>query len=153
MSEINFGSTWTEKLREPRVVAISSVSGSELVVVDIDSDAEAHWYSDEFRQRYTLNTSKDDSANQAADILADALAAMSERGQSYDTLGDGKERSMAKVVEMFNTLTGANLTTEQGWDFMILLKLVRASQGYKSDNYVDGSAYFALAGESAGDAK
>ena len=93
-----------------------------------------------------------DSENKAAEILNDALAAMSERGQSYDTTGDGKERSMAKVVEMFNTLTGANLTTEQGWDFMILLKLVRASQGYKNDNYLDGSAYFALAGEAAAEA-
>ncbi len=92
---------------------------------------------------------KNDSVNKAAEILNDALAAMRERGQSYDTTGDGKERSMAKVVEMFNTLTGANLTTEEGWDFMILLKLVRASQGYKNDNYLDGAAYFALAGESA----
>ena len=85
----------------------------------------------------------------AVNILRDAIAAMDERGQSYDTNGDGVERSMGKVVEMFNTLTGHVLSEEQGWDFMILLKLVRASQGYKADNYVDGSAYFGLEGESA----
>ena len=95
---------------------------------------------------------KDDSQNIAASILQDALAAMSERGQSYDTTGDGKERSMAKVVQMFNTLTGSSMTTEQGWDFMILLKLTRASQGYKHDNYIDGAAYFGLAGEAASEA-
>ena len=92
---------------------------------------------------------KDDSQNIAASILQDAIDAMSERGKSYDTDGKGVERSMDKVVAMFNTLTGHTLTTEQGWDFMILLKLVRASQGYKHDNYIDGSAYFGLAGEAA----
>ena len=95
---------------------------------------------------------KDDSQNIAASILQDAIDAMSERGKSYDTDGKGVERSMDKVVAMFNTLTGHTLTTEQGWDFMILLKLVRASQGYKHDNYIDGSAYFGLAGEAASEA-
>lgn len=95
---------------------------------------------------------KDDSQNIAANILQDAIDAMSERGKSYDTDGKGVERSMDKVVAMFNTLTGHALTTEQGWDFMILLKLVRASQGYKHDNYIDGSAYFGLAGEAASEA-
>ena len=95
---------------------------------------------------------KDDSQNIAASILQDAIDAMSERGNSYDTDGKGVERSMDKVVAMFNTLTRHTLTTEQGWDFMILLKLVRASQGYKHDNYIDGSAYFGLAGEAASEA-
>ena len=95
---------------------------------------------------------KDDSQNMAASILQDAIDAMTERGKSYDTDGKGVERSMDKVVAMFNTLTGHTLTTEQGWDFMILLKLVRASQGYKHDNYIDGSAYFGLAGEAASEA-
>ena len=95
---------------------------------------------------------KDYSQNIAASILQDAIDAMSERGKSYDTDGKGVERSMDKVVAMFNTLTRHTLTTEQGWDFMILLKLVRASQGYKHDNYIDGSAYFGLAGEAASEA-
>lgn len=99
-----------------------------------------------------LQGRKDDSQNVAASILQDAIDAMSERGKSYDTDGKGVERSMDKVVAMFNTLTGHTLTTEQGWDFMILLKLVRASQGYKHDNYIDGSAYFGLAGEAASEA-
>ena len=97
-------------------------------------------------------TSVENQNNIAASILQDAIDAMSERGKSYDTDGKGVERSMDKVVAMFNTLTGHTLTTEQGWDFMILLKLVRASQGYKHDNYIDGSAYFGLAGEAASEA-
>jgi len=51
---------------------------------------------------------------------------------------------------MFNTLTGVGLTDEQGWLFMVCLKMVRAQQGrYRADSYEDGAAYFALAGESA----
>ena len=85
-------------------------------------------------------------------ILNEAVAIMAERGKSYDKSGGEAERSMPKIVAMFNALTGHTLTTEQGWDFMILLKLVRASQGYKHDNYIDGSAYFGLAGEAASEA-
>ena len=49
---------------------------------------------------------------------------------------------------MFNTLTGHKLTPEQGWKFMVCLKLVRSEQGaFRADNFVDGAAYFALAGE------
>ena len=103
----------------------------------------------ELYEFFEPKNTKDDTPK-AVQILNEAMAAMAERGQSYDTNGDGVERSMGKVVDMFNTLTGHELTEEQGWDFMILLKLVRASQGYKADNYVDGSAYFSLAGEAAG---
>lgn len=88
----------------------------------------------------------------AVQILNEAVAIMAERGKSYDKSGGEAERSMPKIVAMFNTLTGHTLTTEQGWDFMILLKLVRSSQGYKHDNYIDGSAYFGLAGEAASEA-
>lgn len=151
MSEIEVGSVWVSKLDSDRLVTVSRKMPENNAL----QYARGAWrttlsisdFISEFE--FVKNPCLDDSQNIAASILQDALAAMSERGQSYDTTGDGKERSMAKVVEMFNTLTGANLTTEQGWDFMILLKLVRASQGYKADNYVDGAAYFSLAGESA----
>lgn len=57
---------------------------------------------------------------------------------------------MAKTVAAFNALTGASLTETQGWTFMAVLKLARASQGrLQMDDYVDGAAYIALAGESA----
>lgn len=84
----------------------------------------------------------------AAEILEQGSYEMSERARTYDT--EGGERSMGKTVEMFNAMTGLNLTEEQGWKFMICLKLVRSEQGaYRDDSYVDGAAYFALAGETA----
>jgi len=60
------------------------------------------------------------------------------------------ERSMAKTVEMFNTLTGHNLNEQQGWKFMILLKTVRSEHGpFHADDYEDCAAYAGLAGEAA----
>jgi hypothetical protein len=84
----------------------------------------------------------------AADILQTAAKHMEERAATYDQ--PQGERSISKTVTMFNILTGAGLTDEQGWLFMVCLKMVRAQQGrYRADSYEDGAAYFALAGESA----
>jgi hypothetical protein len=84
----------------------------------------------------------------AADILQTAAQHMQERAATYDQ--PQGERSISKTVTMFNILTGAGLTDEQGWLFMVCLKMVRAQQGrYRADSYEDGAAYFALAGESA----
>jgi hypothetical protein len=84
----------------------------------------------------------------ATDILTKAAGHLADRAKTYDK-PEG-ERSMEKTVQMFNTLSGTQLTTEQGWLFMVLLKMVRSQQGaFKSDNYEDGAAYFALAGEAA----
>lgn len=82
----------------------------------------------------------------ANDILQQASHEIHDRATKYD---DKKgERSIPKTVVMFNALTGHKLTEEQGWKFMCCLKLVRSEQGtHKNDNYVDGAAYFALAGE------
>lgn len=59
---------------------------------------------------------------------------------------------MARAVAAFNGLTGHELTEEQGWAFMAVLKLARAQNGraVNRDDYVDGAAYIALAGECAG---
>jgi hypothetical protein len=82
----------------------------------------------------------------AEDILTKAAGHLADRAKTYDK-PEG-ERSMEKTVQMFNTLAGTQLTTEQGWLFMVILKMVRSQQGeYKADNYEDGAAYFALAGE------
>ena len=84
----------------------------------------------------------------AGSILQTAAQHMEDRAATYDQ--QGGERSIGKTVMMFNTLTGAGLTDEQGWLFMACLKMVRAQQGrYRADSYEDGAAYFALAGESA----
>ncbi len=86
----------------------------------------------------------------ANDFLKKASEEMLDRSRTYDK-PEG-ERSMGKVVAMFNELTDMTMSEEDGWKFMILLKLVRSCQGeYRSDNYVDGAAYFSLAGECGND--
>lgn len=60
------------------------------------------------------------------------------------------ERSMERVVTTFNALTGHALSTYDGWQFMVLLKLVRATIGTpQPDDFVDAANYVALAGEEA----
>lgn len=80
--------------------------------------------------------------------LQAAIDCLAERGKEYDR-PEG-ERSMAATVAAFEAVTGHALTETQGWLFMALLKAVRTQQGeYKADSFIDGAAYFALAGESA----
>jgi hypothetical protein len=78
-------------------------------------------------------------------FLDKAVSAMKDRAQQRDAQG---ERSMAATVKAFNALTGHTLTEGEGWEFMILLKLVRGRQGgFRDDDYIDGAAYFGLLGE------
>ena len=84
-------------------------------------------------------------------LLEQAITEVGGRAHLYDQ-PDGEE-SMPKVVSLFNTLYDADLTVEQGWTLMVLLKLVRASNGdFKQDNYVDAAAYIAFAGKAGNDA-
>ena len=84
----------------------------------------------------------------AQEILQAARGHMQDRAQTYDK-PEG-ERSMASAVEAFEAITGVGMSEEQGWLFMTVLKAVRSQQGhYRADNYEDGTAYFALAGEAA----
>jgi len=60
---------------------------------------------------------------------------------------------MSRTVAAFNGLTGHTLSEVQGWQFMVLLKLARANGGaFHLDDYIDGAAYAALAGEAGGKA-
>jgi hypothetical protein len=84
----------------------------------------------------------------AASILESGLGHMKDRAVTYDN--PQGERSMGKTVDMFNILYGLELTEEQGWAFMAILKLVRTSQGeFKLDNYEGMAAYAGLMGEAA----
>ena len=84
----------------------------------------------------------------AIEILAQAKTEMEDRAKTYDR-PEG-ERSMGRTVTAFAAVTGVTLTETQGWLFMALLKAVRSQQGcYRADSYIDGAAYFALAGERA----
>lgn len=84
----------------------------------------------------------------APDILRAGLAHMEDRAATYDQ--PRGERSMQKTVGAFNALTGAAITEEQGWLFMVCLKAARTQQGaFRADNFEDGAAYFGLMGEAA----
>ena len=81
----------------------------------------------------------------ASDILDEASETIKARGEERDK---GSERSMRATVDAFNALTGHQMTETQGWQFMVILKLARANGGkFKMDDYLDGAAYIALAGE------
>lgn len=85
----------------------------------------------------------------AIDILIEAADCIGERADQRDT--PGGERSMLRAVLTFNALTGHELTEREGWVMMAVLKLARAQAGrHVLDDYIDGAAYIALAGESLG---
>lgn len=79
-------------------------------------------------------------------ILRKALHTLVERGKVYDPSGNEKERSMPQIVEMFNLMTGKDLTEQEGYMFMIALKLVRfCGTGYThQDSLLDMVCYQAL---------
>jgi hypothetical protein len=82
----------------------------------------------------------------ATDYLRRAIHTLSQRAKEYDS-PDG-EKSIGKTVQIFNSLTGSDLSEADGWLFMVCLKLVRSRQGdFKEDTFVDLAAYSALCGE------
>lgn len=90
------------------------------------------------------------TVEQVHGILIKAMEEVGDRATTYDQQ-DGEE-SMPKVIFLFNALYGTELTVEEGWMFMVLLKAVRSSQGgFKMDNYVDMAAYAAFTGKAARD--
>lgn len=91
----------------------------------------------------------------APDFLLEAADTIGQRAAERDR-AEG-ERSMRRAVRIFNELRAGTcvngsgaLTERDGWLFMACLKLARMQGGkYRRDDYVDGAAYIALAGECA----
>lgn len=84
----------------------------------------------------------------APDLLNQAAQLLTERGKQYDT--SGQERSSAKIVAAFNTITGRDLTPGEGWLFLMLLKAVRFYSNIETphrDSLEDLIAYAALHAE------
>lgn len=80
-------------------------------------------------------------------FLRMAADKMMERATQRDV---EKERSMGKIVAIFNIACGKDLTETEGWQFMEILKLVRGNMGpYNEDDWIDKIAYASLAAESA----
>lgn len=85
----------------------------------------------------------------ANDYLNEAIETMASRGKGYDKASK-EERSMARIVNVFNTITGQDLTEIQGWAFMQCLKMVRLHtnpNSYHEDSAIDNIAYSALEAE------
>ena len=81
-----------------------------------------------------------------SELLRNAAQHIEDRASKRDC-PDG-ERSMSRTVTAFNAMEGTELTEEQGWRFMVLLKYARATAGsFVLDDYEDMAAYAALAAE------
>jgi hypothetical protein len=88
------------------------------------------------------------NAESAIGFLDEAANAMKARAALRDT--PGGERTAGKIAKVFNAITGHDLTEEDAWLFLLVLKIVRSRSGkYSRDDYVDMSAYSALLGEHA----
>ena len=109
------------------------------------------WFLDQYDSGYLKFTGElehETNLTGAPDIMKEGMQAMLDRASERDTEG---ERSMGATVKSFNAMYGLDLTEEQGWMFMVFLKAARAKGGdFRKDDYVDGAAYFALAGEAHG---
>lgn len=84
----------------------------------------------------------------APDFCTKAAELMTDRGKERDQANG--ERSMARCVAAFNSMTGHKLSIEDGWLFMVYLKHARMRGGqFKQDDYEDAVAYEALMAEEA----
>ena len=88
---------------------------------------------------------KNTSSAQAT--LQRAHELLAERGKTYDA--SGQERSMAHIVAAFNAVYWQcePMTVQQGWDFMLLLKMVRGANVLHEDSAEDMVSYAALRAE------
>ena len=81
----------------------------------------------------------------AIETLRAGAKAIEDRAPLRDSEGN---RSMRCAVDVFAALTGHELSEEDGWLFMAAVKLARSRGGrHHADDYTDGAAYVALAGE------
>jgi len=88
-----------------------------------------------------------DTPNQSADALLLAAAEAIRQRAALRDLPEG-ERSMARAIAAYNALTGGTLSELDGWLFMCILKLSRATAGEAHiDDYTDLAGYAALAAE------
>lgn len=152
VSDIEIGSVWVHKQDEKISVEVTGLNNGSVKGLMRDNSDYIGSKSDFLYFFKTKLKYSESEIPKAVQILNEAVQIMAERGKSYDKSGGQAERSMPKIVAMFNALTGHELTPAQGWKFMACLKLARSEQGeHREDNYLDGAAYFALAGEEAGE--
>ena len=80
------------------------------------------------------------------EILTESVLILRDRDTQYGSMED----TMVRACEIFEMITGKELTPYEANIFMHSLKLSRIRKSpTKSDNYVDGVNYLAFAGEFA----
>ncbi|ANY29932.1 hypothetical protein [Escherichia phage Pride] len=84
----------------------------------------------------------------AYEYCKNAATTMEQRGKENGYDNAKEERSAKQIADVFNALTGRDLTEQEAWTFLICLKLVRQHRKHQDDNIVDLVAYAALLGES-----
>lgn len=152
-------------LKETSVVIVVDVDEQALFIVPSSAEVPNNCYrrltkeffKEELRTYAAKETKIDSSSSaketvpslpSASDILSAGIEHMQNRATTYDK--PAGERSMGKTVTAFNAIADKDLTEEQGWLFMGILKQVRSQQGnFKLDNYEDEAAYAGLRGEAA----
>lgn len=68
-----------------------------------------------------------------------------DRQEKYGTPYNNHRR----IANLWSAYLDQEITPEQVAIMMVLMKVARSMQEHHPDNYVDGSAYFAIAGELA----
>lgn len=124
---------------------------SAIFAVRVYDDGRAIVIKNRLGPRDEAPDGQESMASTASQILQMAMDTIARRGTDYDS--SGGERSMDSTVKAFNAITGHSLTIEEGWQFMAVLKLVRAQTAASPEKMLesalDGAAYMALAGEEA----
>jgi hypothetical protein len=78
----------------------------------------------------------------AGDILTEAKATIQDRGMDYGHPTD----NMSRTASLWSAYLEMPVTDYQVAMCLALVKVARSMETSKVDNYVDGSAYFALSG-------
>ena len=79
----------------------------------------------------------------AGDFLVEAKAIIQDRGLDYGHPSD----NMSRTARLWSAFLEMPVTDYQVASCMALVKLARSMETGKVDNYIDGAAYFAIAGQ------
>ena len=94
------------------------------------------------RPRILRIKGKGESVN-AGDFLTEAKATIQDRGMDYGHPSD----NMSRTARLWSAFLEMPLTDYQVASCLALVKLARSMETAKVDNYIDGAAYFAIAGQ------
>ena len=134
------------KATEGQILTVSYISANTIGFEEIKD----YWAAGRFYKVTQVSVKDESKGKTPSDWLREAAETLDERGKQYDSTGS--ERSMEKTVGIFNLLTGNNLTTAEGWQFMKCLKDVRLwsqTDSVHVDSIVDNLGYTALLAEEA----